>query len=255
MHKLNYDMTFERIDDILASWTHRTLTPIGKIAVVNSLVNSLLVHKLLALPTPNPEFFEQYKKCVVNFIWNNKPPKIAYSRFIQDYNNLGLKLVDLKTKNNALKSTWPVRWSQTDKAWVYTNCLIKDARLWECNIKSEDVKRLSNNKIYRTVHSIWQAWAKFKYKPTLQDPDEILNTMLAGNSLIRRKNYPILDEKLTTSNIDRVVDIYNVEENRFMKHKELTDTFGPQLDYLFYQGILASIPSSWKKELKRYDFM
>ena len=44
LHEANYDEALEKIKDVLNSWTHRSLTIIGKITIINSLVISLLVY-------------------------------------------------------------------------------------------------------------------------------------------------------------------------------------------------------------------
>ena len=54
MIRENFFDLLSRVDGIVESWKTRALTLIGKITVVNSLVNTLFVHKLLALPTPPP---------------------------------------------------------------------------------------------------------------------------------------------------------------------------------------------------------
>ena len=38
------------------------------------------------------------KKIVLDFLWDGKPAKIAYSTLIQSIENGGLKLIDLKSK-------------------------------------------------------------------------------------------------------------------------------------------------------------
>ena len=75
LHKHNYEKLLKRIDDTLNAWHNRILTPIGKITVVNSLVNSLVINKLLALPSPKQWFFDEYRRKIVKFIWNGKHPK------------------------------------------------------------------------------------------------------------------------------------------------------------------------------------
>ena len=108
----------------MANWAHRNLTILGWITLINSLLNSLFMHKLLALPSPPPAFFTKYRKIIRNFLWDGSSPKVAYSKLIQDYNHLGLKLVDLEVKDAALKASWPVKMKdkKSDEVdWMYTN--------------------------------------------------------------------------------------------------------------------------------------
>ena len=43
------------------------------------------------------------EKIIVDFIWDSKPPKIAYDVMIQSIKNGGLKLVDFESKVKSLK--------------------------------------------------------------------------------------------------------------------------------------------------------
>ena len=100
-----------------------------------------------------------------------------------------------------------------------------------------------------TLH-IWYAWCCFNYKPIISEVDEILDAIIWGNSLIKRANKPIFDKKLTQSNIDKVLDIYNPVRSAFYTYEELCEIYGTVIDYLQYCSILAAIPSRWKIELR-----
>ena len=52
MQQQNYFDVLVRIHEIVSSWQKRSLTIMGKIVIINSLINSLLTHKFLSLPSP-----------------------------------------------------------------------------------------------------------------------------------------------------------------------------------------------------------
>ena len=60
MYHDNYIKTLEKMDNIINSWEHRNLTILGKITVVNSLINTIFLHIMLALPSPPECFFKLY---------------------------------------------------------------------------------------------------------------------------------------------------------------------------------------------------
>ena len=179
---------------------------------MNTLVNSLFVYKLSALPSPPKQFFNQYKNWVINFVWNNKSPKIGYRKLVQSYERIGLMLVDLKTKEIALKAVWPVRWTDRDPSelsWFYTDLPVKDSRIWECNMSPQDIDKLSTKIVNPpTAYCIWKSWALCTYQDTLDSPEDMLNGILWGNSLVRQNNQPIFEEKLINSNIEQILDIW-----------------------------------------------
>ena len=100
-----------------------------KIVILNTLINSLFTHYLSALPSPPSMFYQKYKRMVLNYLWGDKPVRIRYERLVQDYNNLGLKLIDLHTKELVMKAAWPCRWAKKERdqiTWVFEKLPIKD---------------------------------------------------------------------------------------------------------------------------------
>ena len=83
----------------------RRITLLGKIAVLNSLIASQLVYILSPLPTNNSAINE-INSMFFNFLWNGKGDKIKRDIMISDYNNGGLKMIDINLFNKALKSSW-----------------------------------------------------------------------------------------------------------------------------------------------------
>ena len=229
------------------------MTLIGKITIVNTLVNTLFIHKLSALPSPPDSFYKIYKDRILNFLWNGKSSKISYNKLVQNYDRLGLKLVDLKTKEIALKATWPIRWKDRDPKelkWVFHRLPILDKRLWECNINPRDVDVIATKIGHTVITDIWKSWAKCTYKPTLEAPDEMLDSLLWGNSLIRCGNAPIFEQKIVNSNIEKVIDIFDTDTKQFLSFNQITQNFGQVINYLTYCSLIAAIPRFWKVTIK-----
>ena len=89
----------------------------------------------------------------------------------------------------------------------------------------------------------------------LASPEEILDTIIWGNSLIRKNNKPIFTPSIVNSNIDKILDIYNLEKHKFFTYQEIIDSFGHCISFLDYCSILAAIPNQWKLILKGYQML
>ena len=98
----------------------------------------------------------------------------------------------------------------------------------------------------RVANEILRSWSMYNYKPTLESQEEILDPRLWGNSLIRRENKPLLDNKLLSSGIEKILDIYDIRKKKFMTFTEVKHKFRISFDMLFYLGIVAAIPNVWK---------
>ena len=85
----------------------RRLTLLGKIVVLKSLIASQLVYILSPLPL-NHSAINELNTCDMffNFLWDGKGDKIKRDIVISDYNNGGLRMIDIKLFSKALKSSW-----------------------------------------------------------------------------------------------------------------------------------------------------
>ena len=86
-------------------WNRRSLTPIGRITVIKSILLSSLNHLFISLPNPNEKLLKDLNELFFNFIWagtsRNKKTVLC-----QEYSNGGLKMVNVNAFNAALKTTW-----------------------------------------------------------------------------------------------------------------------------------------------------
>ena len=145
MQRVNFYQVLDKIEIIMEKWVNRSLTILRKITLVNSLISSQLMHKSMALPTPELEFFTQYKRLISKFLWGDATPKISYAQLIQKYEKGGLQLIDIEARNHALKVAWLIKWKKAgqlkDKRWLYTNLPVSNERIWEINLSQKDIKR------------------------------------------------------------------------------------------------------------------
>ena len=167
---------------------------------------------------------------------------------------MGLKLCDLEAKNLALKAAWPIRWKdkETDEIkWFFENLPIPDNRLWEGNLDPKDLQNLLKNNKFSVAPNILVAWAHFSYKPVVIEYEEILNETLWGNSHIRRRDKPIFDSALLSSNINRVLDIVDISQHQLLTFEEYEEQYGRKIDPLLFYGLRAAIPPLWKNTIKQ----
>ena len=56
---LYYRPFIKKIDDLLKTWKHRSLTPVGKVTILKTLVIPKLNHLLISLPSPSDNYIQQ----------------------------------------------------------------------------------------------------------------------------------------------------------------------------------------------------
>ena len=102
----NYLPIMQKVEDTLRLWSRRTLSLRGKILVINTLIASLFVYKMLSIPGPPEYMLQKMDRLIEGFVWGGHKPKISLSTLKANKENGGCNLVDLKVKNKSLKVMW-----------------------------------------------------------------------------------------------------------------------------------------------------
>ena len=105
MLTLNFTDKIANIKTKINYWNRRSLTPIGRITVIKSLLLSSLNHLFISLPNPNEKLLKDLNELFFNFIWTGTS-RIKKTVLCQEYCNGGLKMVNINAFIAALKTTW-----------------------------------------------------------------------------------------------------------------------------------------------------
>ena len=99
----NHEEKINKIKELCDCWSLRRLTLLGKITTVKSLLASQLVYTLTPLRT-HTKTLTEVNDILYNFIWDGKGRKIKVTVMINEYENGGLKMLDIEFFNKALKA-------------------------------------------------------------------------------------------------------------------------------------------------------
>lgn len=252
----SYQKSMNKISGILESWSHRSLTTLGKVLLCNTLVSSILVYKMMALGRPSEKFFKEYKKKVTTFIWNGKPPRVKYSKLIQDHQYGGLKLVDLEQKFNSLKTIWvrKIISGGPQSEWaklIYGLLPIKNENIWRCNLSAKDIAKLFGRSLWMDT---WSAWSTFNHRDPRSAP-EVLDQIICLNSFIKSNRKILQIPELWDLNVKYIRDIFDETQNRFLTYQEFNRLTGNrnQINIITFNRIIKAIPREWKNMILR-DF-
>ena len=72
IQELNYNIKLKEVKKLLEQWSTRSLSTLGKIAVIKTLALSKFVHLFSSLPNPLDAFFKTLEAYFFQFIWNKK---------------------------------------------------------------------------------------------------------------------------------------------------------------------------------------
>ena len=109
----NYNEKLLKVRNCLSCWEYRRLRLLGKIVVLKSLIPSQLVYILSPWPTKHAALHE-INNMFYDFLWSGRGDKIKGDVTIRDCENGGLRMIDIKSFNRALKSTWVKKYLDND---------------------------------------------------------------------------------------------------------------------------------------------
>ena len=104
-------------------WSKRNISTIGRITVVKPLMVPKLTHLYMSPPNPNVDLIKEIDTIFFNYIWNSKVDRIARKLITRNYNEGGLKMINIPMFIKSLKITWIRRLQQSNSAWAtLLNC-------------------------------------------------------------------------------------------------------------------------------------
>ena len=156
--------TIEKIENVLAVWRWRNLTLSGKITVFKSLAFSKLVFMSYLNFIPGA-IIDKMNEIQKNFIWDGKTPKIKHSTLISDYEEGGLKDIDIKAKIASFHLCWLKR-LYADNFHPWKNIPLKlIEKQYGIQIFFPNAQLKLNKNFPKFYHSIAENWSKI-----IQDP-------------------------------------------------------------------------------------
>ena len=235
----NYLPIINKVDSIIKAWERRNITLEGKVNIVNALIGSLFVYKMMVLPTIPRNIVVKIEKKLENFLWNGKKPKISMKTLQMSKEQGGLKLLDLTKKDASLKITW-VRLLDRDPHFAklaYENiCPGFDHNIWFCNMHEADVEDLLKTEKNAFWCDVVKAWCRINFKGKYCEWHP-----LWFNSLIRIGKKPVFWKSAFDRGLLEMNQLYNFKEKCFYDFHSVTRRYG--LSVMQYNSIASAIKS------------
>ena len=243
---LNFKKRLKNMKNLLATWKCRKLSIKGKVTIINTLAVSPLIYLANVIYVP-PQVITEIKEIIVDFLWDGKPPKIAYNVLIQNIKKGGVKLIDFGSKIKALKIGFVKRlldnssgrW-KSPAAYFYQTSDIK--RYFQSN---HAMSKEINHKFYSDIHNFWSELQ------TIDKPTHIViqNQILWNNRYITIENVPYEWVSWQTKGIQYINDILN-ENGDFLSHTEISEKFSVRCHFLQALQIRQSLPLEWRRVIR-----
>ena len=215
---LNYQEKKEKISKILSCWLLRRLTLLGKVTVIKSLAASQLVYIMSSLPS-SQSYLKEIHQLLYNFLWDGRGDKIKRSVMLNEYKDGGLKMLDIRSFNYALKSKWVKKYldDNNQAKWkLFFDFFIKqhDGKLLLTgNLKQADIAGLNIQDSF--TKELIEIWSNLTYD---ENPTHFGNVPIWYNSLIRIANRPIFYSDWARAGVNQAKDLLD-QKFDFLKYK------------------------------------
>ena len=206
------------------------------------------------LPT-NHNAIREINNIFFNFLWDGKGDKIKRDIMISDYENGGLKMIDIKLFNKVLKAAWIKKYLDIENhgKWKLLFDLelqnFASEEIFRGNLSKEDLSKYI--KISDTFTSeILHIWTDIKCEANISSVEQLKAQNLWQNSLIRVGSRPIHYRSWSFQGV-RTVNHLIKDENNFLSFSDFTDRYNIKTNFLTLQGVISAVKALRKTPYTR----
>jgi exonuclease III len=239
MAELNLMDKFNETKKLFITWMKRTITPIGKVAILKSLILSKLIYLWIMLPNPPDDIINQLQLMCYKFIWDKKNDKVKRTTSIHTIPNGGLGIPHIHTYIKSLKLTWLKKCCNPTYSAKWKSILLE----------KYPVDTLANYgpRILHTMevsNSFWKdvfdSYVEFYNKVVITNKEEILSEPLFQNDKFKIDGQILELDTLEDAGIYTVKDLVK-EDGKFLSVTEFQDKFKIKVPILTYYGYISTI--------------
>ena len=238
----NYTEILTKVSDITQMWQNRRLSLMGKVIIINTLIASLFVYKMMVLLDILEDIHKRIDKLIQQFLWNNRSPKIALKLLKLDKKVGGLRLMDLWKRQKAIKLTWlQVMRADRDLSTIVYPFIapVLGEHIWRCTLKAEDCGKIIEKERSPFWFGVLQTWCEMNYQQQVKSSKQLL----WFNSKICCENSPFLWKKCFKAGLLYVNQIFDTEGN-MISAEEAWEKY--RLTPMELNTPSVSIPQKWK---------
>jgi exonuclease III/uncharacterized protein (UPF0305 family) len=242
---LNFNEKFEEAKRLFLQWMRRCITPLGRVAVLKSLILSKLIHLWILLPNPPQEYLKNIQKICFAFVWNEKNDKIARRTSCKSVKEGGLGIPNVDHLMQALKVTWIRKWMNSKHRWknVALKCCPMLAHVEQVG---PQIQCVSQNKFWTDVIHAYQNVSD-KLQPT--NKHELLAEPLLFNKNVKYNKTVLTNANWIGKGFFLVGHLFD-EEGNLLSYNAFKTKFDVNIDFLKFYGCQKAV----RMYTQKYDF-
>ena len=258
MADINLKDKFSETKKLIDIWMKRTITPIGKIAILKSLILSKLTYLWILLPNPPQHIIDKIQELCYKFVWSDKRDKIKRTLVIHSMEEGGLGLPHIVTQIKSLKLTWLKKYFQSCN--TIQNSKPKWMNILEKTCPSVTMLKEYGSKVLlrgTNPNPFWKdvfsCYIEFSSNVEVITSEEMLAEPIFFNDKFKIGDKSIYIKEWAMKDIYFVKDLVK-EDGNFLTLQEFSNkTNIDQTSFLLYFGCIDSIKQFLKKRNIIFD--
>ena len=242
---INYDDKFSEIKILFRAWLKRQITPLGRIAVLKSLILSKLVHLWLLLPNPPDTFMNGLQRMCFKFVWGKKQDRINRATTVKSISNGGLGIVDIKHFANSLKLTWIKKCKYSNHGWK--NVISSVLPLITSLDKYGSHIPVDKSKVNKFWEHVLSAYKMFCGKVALESTGEIIAEPLFYNDNIKIDRNTVRPTEWTRKGVISIVHLLQ-DNGSLITYNEFCAKYDMNVNFLCYLGCTQAVREFLRKK-------
>ena len=179
-----------------------------------------------------------------------KEIKLSEISSLMNYQNGGLRMIDIESFCKSLKATWIKKYldEENQSKWTILFDLELEAfggtTALTGNLNTKDTKDILKSKD-SFISKVLTIWAEANFEDRIMSENHFLNQSLWYNSLIRIDNHPVFYPEWHRKGITKVKHLKD-NSNNFLSLFELQARYRFKVCPLKYCGLLSALKSLWR---------
>ena len=244
METLNYNDKFNEVKQLFNIWLQRTNTPMGRTAVLKSLILSKLIYLWILLPNPPNNVLKKLQSDIFEFIWDKKRDKIKRSIAIREIKEGGINIPNVELYIQSLKLTW-MKKIMKENSPKWKTVLLKQYP--EIDNISKHGPTIFLGKSTNTFWTeVFEAFNNISKKMEPNKPEEMLAEPLFNNEKFKIGGRTFHFENWIERGIYKVGSLIK-ENGTFMSRQEFQMKYNLNPPFLEYLGCINTVKKYCRK--------
>lgn len=254
---MNIEKQLNKCEKLISDWNKRHITMIGKIVIIKSLLLPNIIYIASCSIIPQ-EKLQLFKNMIYEFIWKGKTDRIKRTTLSKDYNEGGLRMIDIDLFIKSIHIRWITRLCEnTNENWktfpmFHFNKFGKNLLVFRMNLNS--IKNL-NTKTLKTLPEFYQqlikTWISVKKGDTIEPKTfyDIRKQVIWGNEYIKLNRKCLFFNNWIKSDILYINDL--LDEKGYISEDQILRKLNIKSNWIAEMSELKkAIPKHWLNIIK-----